>query len=186
MSRCASPLTTERLLAYWFDESAREEDSLLEEHLMSCGDCSERLRQLAALSAGTKQVVAAGDFGAVVTGSFVARLKDAGLKVREYRVPPGGSVACTIAPQDDVVVSRLSAALRGIERLDLIVHGPGVDVRLEDVPFSSEADEVLYSPGATYLRGLDTLTQRLELVAVAGAGERVVGEYTFNHHRYRA
>ncbi len=186
MKRCATPLPMERLIEYWFDEAARDQDSLIEGHLFACAACSARLQQLAAISAGTKQVVAAGDFGAVVTGPFVTRLKQAGLRVREYRVPPGGSVLCTIAPQDDLVVGRMRASLAGIGRLDVLVHDPahGGAARLEDVPFNVEAGEVIFAPGAPYLRTLGTLTQRLELVAVAEADERVIGAYTFNHHRY--
>jgi hypothetical protein len=175
----------ERLIEYWFGEAAHEEDSRIEEHLMACGACSARLHQLAALSAGIKQVVTTGDFGAVVTGPFVTRLKQAGLNVREYRVPPGGSVLCTIAPEDDLVIGRLSAALGGITRLDVISYDPAHGrLRLEDVPFDAAAGEVLFTPGAAYLRTLDTVTQRVELVAVAAADERVIGDYTFNHHRY--
>jgi hypothetical protein len=175
----------ERLIAYWFGESAPE-DPLIEEHLMACGPCSARLHQLTALSAGIKQIVTTGDFGAVVTGPFVARLKQAGLRVREYRVPPGGSVLCTIAPRDDLVIGRLSASLGGVNRLDVIAYHPvhGGPMRLEDVPFDVEAGEVLFTPGTTYLRTLDTATQRMELVAVSASDERVIGEYTFNHHRY--
>jgi hypothetical protein len=185
MSTCAVPLSMARLIDYWFAEAVPE-DSLIEEHLMACAACSARLHQLAALSAGIKQIVTTGDFGAVVTAPFVTRLKQAGLRVREYRVPTGGSVLCTIAPQDDLVIGRLSASLTGIDRLDVISHDPvhGAPVRLEDVPFDAEAGEVLFTPGTTYLRALDTATQRVELVAVAAAGEQVVGEYTFNHHRY--
>ena len=188
MSRCATPLPMERLIEYWFEEAAaREDDALIEEHLFVCAACSARLEQLAAISAGAKHLVAAGDFGAVVTGPFVTRLIQAGLSVREYRVPPGGNVLCTIAPQDDLVVGRMRAVLGGIERLDVLVHtsAHGSPARLEDVPFNGEAGEVIFVPSAAYLRTLDSFTQRLELVAVAETGERVIGEYTFNHHRYR-
>jgi hypothetical protein len=176
----------EQLIEYWFDESSPEKAAGIEQHLIACGGCSGRLQQLAALSAGTRQVVTSGDFGAVLSGTFVARLKETGLRVREYRVPPGGSVACTIAPQDDVVVSRLSASLGGVERLDLLLQGPEVRgaARLKDVPFNPQAGEVIFAPGAAYLRTLDTVTQRLQLIAVSATGERLVGEYTFNHHRY--
>ncbi|MGN6452615.1 MAG: hypothetical protein ACTHL7_06005 [Steroidobacteraceae bacterium] len=186
MSRCTTPLPMERLIEYWFDDAQQDQDSSTEEHLFVCATCSERLLQLAAISAATKEVVAAGDFGAIITGPFVARLKEAGLRVREYRVPPGGSVLCTIAPHDDLVVGRMRASLHGIERLDVVVHVParGSPARLENVPFNTEADEVIFAPGAAYLRTLGTLTQRQDLVAVAGADEKVIGHYTFNHHPY--
>ena len=83
MNPCAAPLPMERLIEYWFDEDAHAQDSVIEEHLFICAACSARLQQLAAISAGIKQVVAAGDFGAILTGPFVTRLERAGLRVRE-------------------------------------------------------------------------------------------------------
>jgi hypothetical protein len=184
VSGCITPLALESLVDYWFEAGSTAEDARVEEHLFGCGPCSARLQQLANISLGIKRLVARGDFGAVVTSPFVARLKDAGLRVREYRVPAGGSVACTIAPQDDVVVGRLHASLAGITRLDMLVSDPerGDAVRLKDVPFDAAAGEVIFSPGTAYLRTLHTQTQRVELLAVAEAGERLVGEYTFNHY----
>ena len=185
MNACPRPLPLGVLVDYWFDELPPDQESLIEQHLLACGSCSERLQQLAALSAGTRQVVTSGECGAVLTGTFVARLKAAGLRVREYPVSSGGSVACTIAPEDDLVVSRLRASLGGIERLDLVLQGPAPHgARLQDVPFNSQAGEVIFAPSAAYLRTLDTLTQRLQLIAVAESGERLVGEYTFNHRRF--
>jgi hypothetical protein len=69
-------------------------------------------------------------------------------------------------------------------RLAPRVRGHGGPARLENVPFNAEAGEVIFAPGAAYLRTLDTLTQCLELVAVVEADQRVIGKYTFNHHRY--
>jgi hypothetical protein len=186
VNSCVTPLPFEQLVDYWFAEGSTAQQAQLEEHVMACASCSARLQKVALLSAGMKALVASGDFGAVLTGAFVTRLRQAGLRVREYRVPPGGNVACTIAPDDDVVVGRLRAPLGGIQRLDLLVHDaarPGPS-RLEDVPFDAATGEVLFTPGAAYLRTLDTHTQRIELVSVADGGDRHIGNYTFNHHRY--
>ena len=43
------------------------------------------------------------------------------------------------------------------------------------------AGEILVLPPATALRKLPAHTQRMRLVAMEEAGERVIGEYTFVH-----
>ena len=53
--------------------------------------------------------------------------------------------------------------------------------RMEDVPFAPNADEVLALPSATALKKLPAHTFRVRLVAVDGARERPLGEYTFAH-----
>lgn len=186
-SDCTAPLAMSELSNYWFGEGGHDRDAQIEEHLLNCSTCSARLAQILALSDGIKQIVLAGDLGAVVTGPFLERLKRGGLRVREYHVQSGGSVLCTIAPDDDLVVGRLRAPLAGVGRLDLLLRDPSqADVaRMRDVPFNPQADEVIFAPRAAYLRQLDTLTQRLELVAVEGSADRTIGEYTFNHSRYR-
>ncbi|MDZ5461717.1 RNA polymerase sigma factor, partial [Azohydromonas lata] len=50
---------------------------------------------------------------------FVERLAAQGLRLREYRVPCNGSVNCSAAPQDEVLVGRLQVALQGVRRLDV-------------------------------------------------------------------
>lgn len=66
------------------------------------------------------------------------------------------SVSCTIRATDDFVVSRLSADLPGVKRLDVFkeVDGGGMQGAMRDVPFDPAAGE---------------------------AGGRTLGEYTFNH-----
>jgi hypothetical protein len=99
------------------------------------------------------------------------------LRLREYAVAPGGSVNCTIAASDDFVVSRLSAPLAGVRRVDLISAGE----RFEDVPFDADAGEVLVIPAAALLKRRGAFTNPMRLVAVEGGKERVLGDYTFVH-----
>lgn len=173
----------ETLTAYWLGELESEE---VEEHLFACAACSARLEELAALGAGLRAVVREGRVTAVVSAPFVEALRRQGLRIREYRVPPGGRVECTLLAEDDAVVSRMQAPLAGVKRLDLVWRieaggGAAAEARIEDVPFDPAAGEVLNLPSAAALRRQPAHTMRIRLVAVEEAGERSLGEYTFAH-----
>ena len=88
---------------------------------------------------------------------------------------------CTIAAADDAVVSRLRAPLAGVRRLDLVRLRAGAEDRIEDVPFDAETGEVLVVPSSAWLKTMPAFTMRMRLLAVGDAGERQVGDYTFNH-----
>lgn len=120
---------------------------------------------------------------AVVTDAFVKRLVATGRTLREYRVARNGSVNCTLAPDDDVLVARLEAPLAGLERLDLELPGAEGNerVRLTDIPFDAAAGEVILTPDVPSIRALPAIRYNVRLLAVAREGERVLGEYTFNH-----
>jgi hypothetical protein len=177
----ATPLTT--LLGYWLGELDATRESALEEHLFECDQCHSRLRQLVDLGRDIRGTVRTGEIGIILTAPFVARLKETGLQVREYRLPPGGSVNCTIAPEDDLVVAHLHAPLDGIHRLDLVGRDEtaGTDWRIEDIAFAPDAGNVAVATDTAMLRRLSFATIKMELRAVEAAQERVVGSYTFNH-----
>src|SRR5215475_366682 len=75
---------------------------------------------LVALASGVRAAVKNGKVSMVVPAPFVEAMKQAGLRLREYRLDPGGSVNCTISADDDAVVSRLRAPLAGVKRVDLV------------------------------------------------------------------
>lgn len=185
-STCTAPIGIATLAEYWLGELDAAAEARAEEHLLGCDECSRELEGLAALANGTRQLVRQGAVHAVVSDAFVRRLAGQGLRVREYSVPHNGSVNCTIAPEDDVVVARLQTPLQGVERLDIVESSvEGEDrTRLSDIPFNAMSGEVVFTPSADELRALPASTSRLRLVAVDASGERVIGEYTFNHTPY--
>jgi hypothetical protein len=119
----------------------------------------------------------------VVTDAFLDRLAREGLRVREYRVGPGGRVACTVTPDDDLVVGRLVAPLGGVGRVDLALCDAEEQEqhRLRDVPINPPATEVVVTAPIDVLRALPASVRHYRLIAVEAAGERVLGEYTFVH-----
>lgn len=185
MSRttCAAPVPFAALIDYWLGDldAVREDD--VERHLFGCGDCCAALERIVELAGGIRTLVREGAIAAVVSAAFVEALSAAGLRLREYRVPRDGSVHCTVAPDDDLLISRLQAPLAGVERLDLVsVEGEGAaPVRLADIPFSAAAGEVVIVPRIDRVRALRESTKTVRLVAVEQGRDRVLGEYLFVH-----
>jgi len=175
------------LVEYWLGELDVAQENRIDEHLLGCGHCSGALQELVDVSEGIRAAVGTGAVETIVTDSHVQRLAAAGLKLREYRVPHNGSVHCTAAPEDDLLVTRLEAPLAGVERLDFERLGSGGQVieRLRDVPFNATAGEVVFTPEIERVRALPAMTLRIRLVAVAPGGERVVGNYALHHSPYR-
>jgi hypothetical protein len=178
---CSSPIAFPVLIDYWMGDAAGREERL-EEHLFACRECAARLEELARLGAGVRAAFRSGTVPAVISAPFLEQLRSEGVRLREYRLAPGESVSCTIRGSDDFVVSRLSVDLGGVKRLDLFqsVDG-GAELAMRDVPFDPAARELLVLPLAATLKRMPEHVARLRLVAADEAGERTIGEYTFNH-----
>ncbi len=184
--RCAKPIEIEPLVAYWLGELPAAADAPVEEHLFGCAHCTRRLEELAALAVGICAVVRRGAVQAVITQPFLEQMKRQGMRIREYRVAPGGRVACTICADDDAVVGRMRVPLAGVKRVDALHSldlgdGRVQQRRVEDVPFDPDAGEVLYLPSAAELKKLPAHMLLVQLVAVDKSGERSLGKYTFAH-----
>ena len=112
------------------------------------------------------------------------RLAGQGVRLREYRVARGGSVNCTVAPDDDLLVTRLEAPLAGVERLDVdFLDANGQSIRrLHDVPFDPAAGEVVITQQIQVVRAMPATTVRYRLYDMASpSGERLVSEYALHH-----
>jgi hypothetical protein len=184
---CKAPLEGRELLGYWLGELDATRDAEIDEHLFACCTCGAAVSKLAALGDAVRALIAGGGASAVMPPGFVDRLKAAGLRVHEYRLEPQNSVACTITPQDDLVVAHLEVPLAGVQRLDVLIHEVEADLkfRLTDVGFNKASREIVLVPKASDLRGRGPSTQRVALVAVSGGEERMLGEYVFNHTPHR-
>jgi len=185
MSRhdCTAPIPPVSLLAYWLGELDESAEAQLDEHLFGCSSCAGQLQALVDLGDGIRKLVHRGALRGVFTHALTKRLAQAGLRVREYKVPRNGSVHCTIAPDDDVVVARLEAPLADVRQLDLLVfpaEGSRPE-RLEHVTFNASENAVVVVPGADLLRALPVSTMRMQLIAVVHGSDRLIGEYTFHH-----
>ena len=178
---CAVPL--QDVVAYWLDELDAAAGQRFEEHYFECAACSARLAELAAMSTAIRGELLQGRFGFVLPAAFVRRVKAAGLRVREYSLAPGASVDCTVTPDDDLVAAYLHAPLAGVRRLDVVVDDPLLGrARACDVAFDPAAPSIAAVPSVAFLRTLRHHEQRVQLVAVDGVDERVIGDYAFKHY----
>jgi anti-sigma factor RsiW len=180
---CTAPVPFAALLDYWLGDLDAAREEAIERHLFGCGECCAGLERIAELAGGIRALLRRGEIAAAVTPAFVEALRDSGVRLREYGVPRNGSVHCTVAPDDDLLVARLQAPLAGVERLDLVTFEPGEEApqRLTDIPFSAATGEVVLVPRVDRIRALGESTATMRLVAVEGSGERVLGEYRFLH-----
>src|SRR5262245_15590733 len=155
-ARCAIPVPQQELLGYWLGEVDDDAQARLEEHLFDCAECSGRLARLVNLGKAIGRELREGRLGStlILTVPFVQQLKAAGMRIREYQIPAGGSVNCTIAPDDDLVVSHLAASLQDVRRLDFIFESEGWRQRLEDIAFDPASGEVAFAPSVAELRKL--------------------------------
>ncbi|RPH65744.1 MAG: hypothetical protein EHM83_05645 [Burkholderiales bacterium] len=184
MSATPNHLSIDILLDYWLDDTDAATADVVDEHLMQCDACGKVLDGLIALGDSVRVAFRAGAVSAVTSDAFVRRLAGQGLKVREYRLPHNGSVNCTVAPEDELLVAHLEAPLQGIERLDALAQlsiEPGVQHKLEDIPFDPQVGEVLYVSKLAEIRNLPAHTMEITLLAVASGRTREVGRYTFRH-----
>jgi hypothetical protein len=179
---CEAPLSEDDLLDWWSGGLPGECRRSVEEHLLSCDACATRGHDLAALAQGVRGLVREGRLPAVVLPAVVDRLEREGRRIRTYRVPAGSGVHCTVGPEDDVVLARLEVDLRGVSRLDLVSRiDDGPERRLSDLPFDEAAGELILAAPTPILRERPRHVERLRLLALDPGGERLLGEYTFDH-----
>jgi hypothetical protein len=170
------------LVAYWAGDDP--EIDRVEDHVFACDVCAGKLSGIARLADGVARVASRrGGFEMVVTPPILDRLTHDGLRIRHYRVGPGGTVACTVAPDDDLVVSSLEADLEGVDRVDVVkTNEKGVVVgRYTDVPVDRASREILYAVSGDRLRKLPKTVVEVEIVGKGPGGPRRLGVYTFDH-----
>jgi hypothetical protein len=183
---CSDPIDAGVLTDYWLGVLTGAEEEAVEEHLLDCDRCGGRLREVIALAEGVRSLAREGCLRMVVSDAFVQRASEEGLRVREYAPPPGGGVPCTVTADDDILIARLAANLRGAKRVDLcICDDRGVEqFRLPDIPIHARANGIAYQESITFWKAAPTTKMIARLLTIDEAGgEHLLGEYTFNHTR---
>jgi hypothetical protein len=103
---CPNPIDATVLADYWLAALSPAEEEPVEQHLFLCDSCGGRLRELIALAAGVREVARSGVLNLIVSDDLLDRLRATGARIREYSVPSGGSVQCTVAADDDILIGR--------------------------------------------------------------------------------
>ena len=183
---CSNPIDAVVLADYWLAALGQAEEEGVERHLLECDQCGARLREMIVLAEGVRNLAREGSLRMVVSDVFLKRAAEEGLRVRQYAPPPGGGVQCTVTAEDDLLIARLAANLSGAKRVDLCVcNEHGVEqLRLPDIPIQAGANSVVYQESMTFAKAAPTSKMIMRLVTLDEAGgERLLGEYTFNHTR---
>ncbi|HEY3838764.1 MAG TPA: hypothetical protein VGL72_19440 [Bryobacteraceae bacterium] len=183
---CASPIDAALLADYWLAVLPQPQEEAIEEHLFECDPCSARCREVIALAEAVRELARQGSLLMVVSDAFLKRVAEEGRQVREYAPPNGGSIACTVTAEDDFLIGRLTADLAGAARVDLsLCDAQGAEkLRLEDIPFRSEAGSVAFQQSITYAKAARSETLIARLLAFDEKGsQHLAGEYTFHHTR---
>ena len=183
---CSNPIDAGVLADYWLAGLPGSEEEAVEEHLLDCDRCGQRFREVIALVEGVRKLAREGSLRMVVSDEFLKQVAGEGFRVREYHVPAGGSVECTVTAEDDFLVGRLAANLSGATRVDLcICDERGVEqLRMPDIPIHSGTSDVVFQESITFAKAAPTNKMIARLVTFDDAGsEHLVGEYTFNHTR---
>lgn len=182
---CATPLNAAVLADYWLGLVSKSEEENIEEHLFTCDECGSRLAEVIALAEEIRNLALEGSLRMVVSETFLERAQAAGKRVRQYAPPRGGDVECTVTLEDDLLIGRLAANFSEFQRVDLaLCDGSGAEqMRMTDIPFRPGEGTLLLQESITYAKAMPTMVMIARLVAVDETGERLVGEYTFNHTR---
>lgn len=183
---CSRPLDAAVLADYWLAALTKPEEEAAELHLLDCDQCGARLREVIALAEGVRKIAREGSLRMVVSDAFLKRAAQEGLRIREYSPPAGGGVQCTVTAEDDLLIARLAANLTGAKRVDLsLCDERGVEqLRLPDIPVQPGSGGIVYQESMTFAKAAPTNKMIARLVTVDEAGgERLLGEYTFNHTR---
>jgi hypothetical protein len=183
---CSHPIDAAILADYWLAVLASSEEQAVEEHLLECDRCGARLGEVIALAEGLRRLAREGSLRMVVSETFVQRVAEDSSRIRQYSLPSGGVVQCTVTAEDDILIGRLAADLTQAKRVDLSIRDErGAEkLRLRDIPLRSGAEGIVYQESMTFMKAAPSSKIIARLLAVDEAGdEHLLGEYTFNHTR---
>ncbi|HZM60527.1 MAG TPA: hypothetical protein VFB85_12045 [Vicinamibacterales bacterium] len=183
---CSNPIDAAVLMDYWLAVLPPQAEETLEEHVMTCDGCGDRLREMIALAEGLGALARSGSLQVIVGEQLITHAGERGLRVREYAASPGEAIQCTVSADDDVLAARLAVDVTKASRVDLSwCDSRGIEHRrMTDIPIRADTDRVICQQSITWAKASPTSTMVARLIAVEEGGhERVLGEYTFHHTR---
>lgn len=186
IATCDTPIDPAVLADYWLALLSVPEEQLVEEHLLTCDSCGDRLQEVIQLSEALRAIARTGALRIVVADEFISHAAESGQQVRQYDVAPGQTVACTISAADDLLVARLAADLSSVDRVDLRFFDlQGVERhRMTDIPVRHDAGRVIFQESTMFAKAAPSSTMVARLLAVTpDGGERLLAEYRFEHTR---
>ena len=83
---CSNPVEAATLMDYWLALLPSTAEDAIEEHLMTCDACGDRLRHVISLSEGLRTLARSGSLMVVISDRFVKHAAETGLRVRDTRL----------------------------------------------------------------------------------------------------
>lgn len=185
MTELSHPLALDTLVAYHLGELAPEEEGRVEAHYFECETCAARLRFVESLAREVAAVIREGRVSAGVTSAFAKLAAERGVTLRRYDVEIGESIHCTVAPEDDLVITRLGVPLPPGTPVDLEteVAPVGSDSVLRfvtpDLTVDAESGGVIFAQASESLRSYPK--SRVVLRVRARESGELFGPYTLHH-----
>lgn len=183
-------ITLADLSDYATGELPSAEETALEDHLFSCGNCRRRAEELEALVRGIRSAVRSAEVGGFVTDAVLNRLEREGVRVRTFALSPGAVVPCAVWDGDEVMALRLRADFGAATEFTLSQRVAGTEVvRATGQLAAGHHGEIVYAVPAAWIRKLPVVDVEVLLTAHEGGEERPVASYTLVHggalHRAR-
>jgi hypothetical protein len=170
-------IAIERLIACALGEGDAD---AVEEHVLSCSRCAAIFEALVRLGPAVAELVRGGHAQVPGTRALVERLDAAGLITRRYALAPGTPVPCSVGANDIYTLTVYQADFTGVSRVDLVRVGE----RIPDIPFDAATGRVYILSPCERLRALPSMRLQLQLLAIEGDRERVLGDYILDHTGY--
>jgi hypothetical protein len=169
---CSSPIEAAVLLDHWLAALPSAAEEAVEQHLMTCDACGDRLCDVIGLSGSLHGLARSGSLQVVIGDQLVTHAAEIGVRVREYAPPQGESVQCTVAADDDLLVARLAADLTTASRVDLSWCDPrGIEhQRMANIPIRADAGSVLCQQSITWAKASPSASMIARLLAVDEQG----------------
>ncbi len=182
---CPNPIEAAVLMDYWLAALPSAAEEAVEQHLMTCDGCGDRLREVIAMAEGLRALARSGSLQVVVSDQFVKHAAETGLRVREYAPPRGEGVQCTVAADDDLLVARLALDVTTASRVDVSWCDPrGIEHhRMADIPIRAEAGSVICQQSITWAKSASAIHRSAGRHSEDGHDCRPKSVYTFRTPR---
>src|SRR5262245_36396392 len=161
---CARGVSFADLIDYWIGDLDQLSAERFEAHVFECGECADRLAEVATLGAAIGETVRGARIHSVVTDGILNKFARDGLRMRTFAPEPGTITPCAIWPEDDLIVTRLKGDFSGYQQLTLVLktdEGPELS-RDEDIPLAAGGHEIITIVSAAQLRRLPAM--RLQIL----------------------
>jgi hypothetical protein len=185
MTELDHPLALGTLAAYRLGELTPEEEERVEAHYFECSVCAERLQFIESLAQQVGGLLREGRISAAVTAAFVDLAAKRGINLRSYELDIGGSVACTAAPDDDFIITRLAVPLPAGTPIDLetefadLTTGRTSRFVTPDLSVDAEGRGLVYAFSADAIRAYPK--SRVVIRVRERASGTEFGPYTLHH-----